>query len=559
MPDPARVVSQVVGEIEALSESPKLRVSQAVGEVDVNQYRALIVSGVLLEVECDALDLGYQGQPQAMIEIMWDGETWTDETSRCLMPDMVTYDYGLLGMGGSMAALGEAPPAQMRCVLANIEGRYSQDRAGSLAATSGGLFQKRIRFNAGYTVPPGIDLAQMWEGRIQDAVESERDATVTITAYGYDHDIQQQRPEITTLEEQRTDELVEALADEIGYTETELDRGYTVVPLFYADGDDGLAKMREIAEAEGAVAWVDPQDATLKLWSWAHWIGAATADTWDRGDAENVRPWRDTANAYDLVNVTYQPRRRGRLMTIHSLTKPIVIPPDTTGYGESVTERLRFRFPLHTIYEYTTRARSAGGENLDAYLSITPAAPQGAMYWEVTLTNTHPRHALVVDKFDVIGWPIEGLSNREYRADRETLTVARRTDVRPEVRRNEVRARYPLQLLAQARLVAELKSWRLQEPPLVLVIGPVPGDPRRHVGDVVTLDLADGISTISTRVVLLHRSGRYGGPEESCRWEETWTAAALDDLYQYPDPSVGETDGAFVINTSRLSYGRLGY
>ena len=246
-------------------------------------------------------------------------------------------------------------------------------------------------------------------------------------------------------------------------------------------------------------------------------------------------------------------------MTIHSLTQPIVVPPDTSGSGQTVTERLRFRYPLAEFYQYTTRARSAGGENLDEYLSITPATPQGAMYWEVTLTNTHPRHALVVDRFDVLGWPIEGLTNREYRSNRDNLEVQRRSDVRPEVRRNEVRARYALQHLAQARLVAELKSWRLQDPPLVLVIGPVPGDPRRHVGDVIMLNLSDGISTINKRVVLLHRSGRYGGAEEDCRWEDTWTAAALDDLYQYPDPSVGGSDGAFVIGTSRLGVGRLGY
>ncbi len=551
-----RRVTQVIGEVEVDAYSP--RVSQVVGEVDVNEYRAVMVSQVVGEVDIEAPREGYIAEPAAIIEISWDGETWTDETEYALLPDMVTYDYGLLGAGGSLAQLGEAPVAQMRCVLANAkpgqEGRYSSDRAGSQAQLSGGLFQKRIRFSAGYTSLYDPEIGTVFEGRIQDAPESERDGTVTVTCYGYDFDVQQQRPEVATLTEKRTDELIQALADEIGFAETELDRGYTVVPLFYSDGDDCLAKMREIAEAEGGVVWVDPQDATLKFWSWSHWVNKGYVATWTRANVEEVRPRHDNANAYDVVNVTYQPRRRGRLVNIHSLTKPIVVPPDSM-----VTERLRFRYPLVELYSYTTRARSSGGENLDAYLTVTPTAPQGAMHWEATFTNSHTRHALVVDKFDILGWPIEGLSNREYRSNRDSLTVQRRTDVRPEVRRAEVRARYAMQHLAQARLVAELKSWRLQDPPLVLVIGPVPGSALRHVGDVVMLSIGDGISQIDQRVLLLHRSGSFGGPEDSCRWEETWTAAALDDLYEYPDASTGTDDGAFVLGTSRLGYGRLGY
>lgn len=499
--------------------------------------------------------MAYTAALTAKIEICWDGTNWVDETARCLMSSSVSYAYGLLGPGGSLAQLGEGPVAQLRCVMANADGRFSADRLGSQAATYG-LFQKRIRFTAGYTsgTDPGPGTAVIWQGRIQDVQESEQAAEVTLACYGHDLDLQQQRPQIAAVGNKRIDELVSLMASAAGYTNVALERGYTVVPWFYSDGDDCLAAMREVAEAEGALVWLDPQDTKLKLWTWGHWIGANSVEGWGRDRLEEARPRRDYANAYDTVNVSYQPRRRGRLVSIHQLTKPIVVPPSGT-----VTERLRFRWPMIAMQSYTVRARSSGGENLDTYLGMSPAAPQGALYWEVTFTNSHTRHALVVDKFDVIGWPIEGLPNREYRCERNSLDVHRQTDVRPEVRRTEVKVRYALQHEAQARLVAELKSWRLQEPPLVLQIGPVPGDPRLHVGDVVQLSLGDGISQIEELVVLLHRQGSYGGPEQSCRWQEVWTAAALDDLYQYPTVSTGTGDGTFVVGTSRLSYGRLGY
>jgi len=48
---PNRVVTQALGEVEILNESPEIRTSQTLAEVEVNQYRAVTVSQVLLEIE----------------------------------------------------------------------------------------------------------------------------------------------------------------------------------------------------------------------------------------------------------------------------------------------------------------------------------------------------------------------------------------------------------------------------------------------------------------------------------------------------------------------------
>jgi hypothetical protein len=159
--------------------------------------------------------------------------------------------------------------------LRNNDGRYSPTHSGSQAATYG-IYQVPMRWSAGYA---GEGMGLIFQGRIQRAPARESTPDVTVTCYGYDHDIQQQRPETIALAGMRADEAIAVLANAISFSPTSLERGYTVIPWYYADGDDCLAEMREIAECEGGVLWVDPQDKTLKFWTWAHWVGASSVAT----------------------------------------------------------------------------------------------------------------------------------------------------------------------------------------------------------------------------------------------------------------------------------------
>jgi hypothetical protein len=128
---------------------------------------------------------------------------------------------------------------------------------------------------------------------------------------------------------------------------------------------------------------------------------------------------------------------------------------------------------------------------------------------------------MVVDRFDVIGRPVEGLSNREYRYNAGTLTVPRRTDVRP----TEERGRYCLQHEAQARLLAGLKTLRLGTAPRLYTIGPLPGNKNLSIGDVVTLNMAAGVTQVN-EPVLLHRHAAtfaLGRDVTACRWRNCFS------------------------------------
>jgi len=488
----------------------------------------------------------------AIIEMDWPRNgTWTEETSNAFLG--VNYSYGIISPGGSLSQLGEGPVAQMSLRMDNSDGRFSVDRTGSQAQVNG-IFQTPIRFSPGYYDSGGTpQRAVVFLGRVQDVQEDEASATATLSCQGYDFDIQQQRPETLTQTDHRTDELIADVATDIAFTGTSLDRGYTVVPYHYADADDGLAEMREIAESEAGIVWVNPKTGNLEFWAWAKWIGAASEATYTRTLLENVRPRHDYRQAFDVVNVTYQPRRTGRLMNLHQLGTPILIAPLCTK-----TLTIRFHYPIAEYDSYEVVATTSGGvgftEGVELTVSnaddSTPWVPEGAVSSRVKFANASANHGMVIRKFDVLGRPIEGLPNREYKADKNYLVVHRRTDVKP----NEVKARACLQHEAQAALVAELKAYRLQDPPVLLTVGPLPGNPELNVGSAITVNIAAGISQINKLVILLHRQGSY-----ALRYEETWLAIPQDELYQYATVSTGTTAGAFKVGTSRLSYGRLGF
>jgi len=482
--------------------------------------------------------------PTYLLEINWAGAAWTDESQYMLLD--ASGSYGLVSPFTSLGDLGHAPVAEMTVRMKNTNGRYSVSKAASQAATNG-IYQKKIRFSAGYS---GGANSVMFIGRIQDVKEDDITGLATLECKGYDHDIQQQRPSTEAYGDGgdaggvlRTDQILSQLCTKIGFSGTSLERGYCLIPWWYGDEDDCLAEMKEVAESEAGVAWVDPQTGTLNYWRSDYWVGAGTAGYLTRSNIENLEPVYDYANTFDIVTCHYQPRRKGRSVIVYQLTTPIIVAP-----GGTVVEEIKLRYPVGEYLSYTANARTGGGVSLNSNLTVT-IVTQNAKSWKVQFVNTNSVHAMVIDKFDITGRPIEGLPERKYTKDMANLTIQRRSDVRATVER----ARYSIQTLAQARLIADLKAFRLEDPPQAITFS-MPADPTLNVGDVVTVNFAAAISTINDHFVLLDRAWAY---RET--FEDTWFAVRLSDLYAYTTISAGTGGGYFEAGVSVLGYGRLYY
>jgi hypothetical protein len=307
--------------------------------------------------------------------------------------------------------------------------------------------------------------------------------------------------------------------------------------------------MREAAESESGICWVDPQDGKLKYWAWAHWVGAASEATYSVSLAEEVQLNYDDANVFDKVVAHYQPTALGQATVVYQPTEPFVVPP-----GSNSTETVHFNYPIGQMVSLETNARTAGGVSLNSNLTVknpdnsTPWRPQYAKSSDVVFVNSNSMHAMVVDKFEVTARPISRDPDQEYSETLNLLDIQRRSDIRPTTDR----VRYTLQTIAQAQLVAKLRAFRSSRPPLLVTLGPIPGNPDLKVGSVITLDITDAVTQLDTDIVLLRREGTFGQ-----RWEETWTGVPLSDMYAYT--TANTAGGYFKIGTSYLGVGRLGY
>ncbi len=492
----------------------------------------------------DELALARDARPGGVLfEIQWNGTDWVDETAYLILP--VTGDEGLI-LGGSLAQLGrgQTPVAEMRVVVDNQDGRYSQTHAGSQAATHG-IYQRRARFSAGFLDPLGEPVTtQTFTGRIQDVREGQRQRRAELVVNCEAKDIQQIRMQALPQHNLRSDQIIQAIATSSGYYNLDLDHGYCVVPWWYSDDDDAYAEMSEVAESEMGVVWLDPADGCLYFFAWDHWLNALSVTTYGLGPAGGVGGFEDLQLSWDYQNaldqqvVHFQPQRKDPLDVAYQLTEALVIPPDSTK-----SEELKFFFPC-VFHSYEMVATTAGGEDLNADVSLHIAAPQSATSWYIEFTNANTRHAAVIRTFNVLGYPLAGLSSRRYSHTAGSATVSRRSDTQPTPQR----ARFCIQTMAQARLIAELRAWRLQQPPAVYTVGPERFHPNVKPGAVITVAAAGGVAQIEKDLVVLHRQWRYGE-----RFEMTLTCAARDDLYELTAAEY------FRVGTSTLGVGALGY
>jgi len=87
-------------------------------------------------------------RPTALLQVSWDGATWTDETSRLL-----AFETGAtLHTGKGLPFLGENRGGTAEIVLDNHDGRYSRRNAASPlhAHIADGLRGFGVRLSAGY-------------------------------------------------------------------------------------------------------------------------------------------------------------------------------------------------------------------------------------------------------------------------------------------------------------------------------------------------------------------------------------------------------------------------
>jgi len=408
-------------------------------------------------------------KPVYKVEVCWDGANWTDETANTVLG--FTVRDGIVDPFQGLASMGDAPLGKADIVVDNYNGRFSQGKAGSQAATYG-IYGKGIRLSAGYYYGATPEMVRAFTGRIMDVTEAERGATAKLTCHDLGSIPMQQKCSTMIYEGTQINSWISTLATLAEVGSTDLEQALTVIPFAYLDDDYALDEIKRAAQSEGGVAFFDV-NGTLRFWNAAHWANASSVATLTVAGFGELEPRRAYNDIYNVVAVEYQPRAAGQTDKVYSVDRAIMVPP--SGSKEL---KLKLRAPLAIFSEYELSACSAGGDDMAANVSVTPTSPDTAASWTATFANNHTRHAAYITRFDVYGEPVEGRPAETHELDQSGAATPRRKDIR---------GNWYIQTETQAKLIASVLGQRFKALRVALTLSGMPANPLLEVGDVVTV------------------------------------------------------------------------
>ena len=408
-------------------------------------------------------------KPCYKVEVQWDGANWTAETANTLLggscqAQIVDPFEGLSSMGG-------APIGSANIVVDNYDGRFSEGRAGSQAATYP-LYGKGIRISAGYYHGATAEYVGTFTGRIAEVVEAERSVKAKITGHDLGFIPMQQKYSTMMYADVPISAWISTLATLAGVASTDLEQSLTIAPYAYLDDDYALDEIKRAAASEGGIAFFDVA-GKLRFWNAAHWCNAGSVATFAVADFAELEPKRAYDDIYNVISVEYQPRGEGQVDEVYGLDRSFIIPP-----GGSKTMKLKLRKPLRATAVYKLSACSGGGDDMTAAVSVAPTMPDTASSWTATFSNSNTQQAAFITRFDVYGAPIEGRPAETHELDQSGAGTARRKDIR---------GNWYIQTEAQAKLIASVLGQRFKNLRLAMTLRGVPANPLLEVGDVVTV------------------------------------------------------------------------
>lgn len=347
-------------------------------------------------------------RPTALLQVSWDGATWTDETSRLL-----AFETGAtLHTGKGLPFLGENRGGTAEIVLDNHDGRYSRRNAASPlhAHIADGLRGFGVRLSAGYYYGATPERLRQFTGYIEYPGESESLAQNRVSFNCLDASFPLQETPLKTqmYADYRSDEVMAAFLTEAGYGgSTDLDHGMATIPWAWADAENAWMQCQIVARSEGGVFYAS-KEGVLRFERFTHWLESADSLSSQVSLERNrvtflaqQQSWRD---CYSGVRAQWIPRSEGPEMALYEAHEAIAVRP-----GQTVTHEARFRYPAQAAYVPTAadgdfQAVSAGMRDLSANL-VVGATIYGSLA-EITLANTSTSQTIYVLDLRVRGVPL---------------------------------------------------------------------------------------------------------------------------------------------------------
>lgn len=393
-----------------------------------------------------------------LVEVCWDGASWTDETSRVLD---LHIEAALYNPATGLPGLGGGRPATMTLTLDNADDRYSPDNASSPlhAHIADGIYRVPIRVSLGYAYSGTPERLRQFTGYIESPLAAMQAGAKTVQLACTDNalPLMQHKHSTALYQDQRADQLIAALLAAGGIGGAVLDAGMSVIPWAWLDDENLWSELQQLAQADGGVLYFD-ELGTCRYERATHWLegtdhttAQATLDCGNAWQMEDTLSWRD---CYTGVIVERAPRYLAPLTDLYTALDVIEVPP-----GGSITEVCRLRYPAYSVVAPAAgtdyQAVNAGMAGMTSYLTITmtPYCQRA----ELTFANSHTVQAMYVLNFRLRGVPLLGDEAQEIE-EHSALGIVPGSKIYP------LRGNPYVQTEEQARRLAGALRDRLERP-----------------------------------------------------------------------------------------------
>ena len=479
----------------------------------------------------------------------WDfNGTFTEETSNLVSAN----GESRFTPPGESLTSGRGIVDQCNIELRNTAGRYSAfNTSGALYAyiQAGGIYhvpmyvEATIDGSAYTTIFTGVTKVPRETGRTWNGIP-----TVSFDCRGRDELLLQRR--ISTTQSgfrTRYDEgwnegqIIEAFVNAGGVDSGErvIDTGIVSIPWSYIDDESVLEEVWQIAAASGGRVYTD-RSGILRYENMAHWLFSphtTSQATYTNADWQGLEIAYDDTNLYDSISIEYSGRKVEPETTLWEPDDPVRIPANSTK-----TITANFSYPAYDTPLITYKAHTAGGVNMNAYISITPT--WYAQRATLSITNSHTTLGVSLSAFSITGRPVMGGPSADEKRTSATDGSNGSFFTTRETSRNlSMRGNFYVQSRAQAAMIAQFLLDRYEQPRLTYTLRGMPADPARIPGDRVTINDTSVMSSSRAMMVTGVR-WRYGEMSYTMDLEGVDAAA----LYPY----IGTSPGYFVINTNKL-------
>lgn len=280
--------------------------------------------------------------------------------------------------------------------------------------------------------------------------------------------------------------------------EYSLDDGLFIIPWAWLDDESPLEDIWSLAAACGGWFYSDPA-GILKYENMAHWIfNTSSVATYTPDSYQRFGAKYDTNDLYKEVVVEVSTREIQAEDTVWTSNDIFNVPASGTKVVTAALQQ-----PLYALTSVGYSAQTAGGKNMDSYISIGTSIKAQRVI--ITFTNSDTTRAALITGLKITGKAVHGGPSEEVSKSSTNSYWTNRQGRTRSIRRNNY-----VQSGAQGDALATFLRDRHEVPRRIFTITGALGNPALRLGNLITINSEPMLASVSTQMFITAISWQYG-------------------------------------------------